>query len=156
MNICSPHVHILTENSLDSVREAVLSRDYKIVFIDSIQTMVLDDLQSAPGSVSQIREGAAFLLHLAKEKEITVFLAGHVTKDGSIAGPRVLEHMVDTVLYFEGDQHHIFRLLRTVKNRFGPANEIGVFEMRNDGLKEVSNPSALFWGTACKQCRVRP
>ncbi|NLM21792.1 MAG: DNA repair protein RadA [Peptococcaceae bacterium] len=146
LNICSPHVHILAENSLNSVREAVLSRDYKILFIDSIQTMVLDELQSAPGSVSQIREGAAYLLSLAKEKEITVFLAGHVTKDGSIAGPRVLEHMVDTVLYFEGDQHHIFRLLRTVKNRFGPANEIGVFEMRNDGLKEVGNPSALFVG----------
>jgi len=146
LNINSPKIHIMIENSLDSVREAVLNRDYKILFIDSIQTMVLDELQSAPGSVSQIREGAAYLLRLAKEKEITVFLAGHVTKDGAIAGPRVLEHMVDTVLYFEGDQNHIYRLLRAVKNRFGPANEIGVFEMRNDGLKEVINPSALFLG----------
>lgn len=146
MNISSPRVHILTENSLDIVQQEVLNKGYKIVFIDSIQTMVLDDLQSAPGSVSQVREGAAFLLKLAKENDITIFLVGHVTKDGGIAGPRVLEHMVDTVLYFEGDQHHIFRLLRAVKNRFGPANEIGVFEMRGDGLAEVTNPSTVFMG----------
>ncbi len=146
MNLSSSGVHILTENSLNSVHDVVLNNNYRILFIDSIQTMMLDELQSAPGSVSQIREGAAYLLRLAKENEITVFIAGHVTKDGTIAGPRVLEHMVDTVLYFEGDHHHIFRLLRTVKNRFGPANEIGVFEMRDDGLKEVSNPSLLFMG----------
>lgn len=146
MHIFSSRLHILPENSLDTVRSAVLTEGYGVIFIDSIQTMVLDDLQSAPGSVSQVREGAAFLLKLAKEKEITVFLAGHITKDGAIAGPRVLEHMVDTVLYFEGDQHHIFRLLRAIKNRFGPANEIGVFEMRGDGLYEVDNPSTLFLG----------
>ncbi len=146
MNIASPRVHILTETSLETVRSEVLSKDYRVLFIDSIQTMVLDELQSAPGSVSQVREGAAFLLKLAKENEITVFLVGHVTKEGAIAGPRVLEHIVDTVLYFEGDQHHIFRLLRAVKNRFGPANEIGVFEMRGDGLVEVENPSMLFMG----------
>lgn len=146
MNISSPRVHILTETSLETVRAEVLDKDFRILFIDSIQTMVLDELQSAPGSVSQVREGTAFLLKLAKEKEITVFLVGHVTKEGAIAGPRVLEHMVDTVLYFEGDQHHIFRLLRAVKNRFGPANEIGVFEMRGDGLVEVENPSLLFMG----------
>ncbi len=146
MNISSPRVHILTENSLDIVQSEVMSKGYKVVFIDSIQTMVLDDLQSAPGSVSQVREGTAFLLKLAKENDITIFLVGHVTKDGGIAGPRVLEHMVDTVLYFEGDQHHIFRLLRAVKNRFGPANEIGVFEMRGDGLEEVTNPSSVFMG----------
>lgn len=146
MNISSPRVHILTENSLENVRSEVLSKNFRVLFIDSIQTMVLDELQSAPGSVSQVREGAAFLLKLAKENEITVFLAGHVTKEGAIAGPRVLEHMVDTVLYFEGDQHHLFRLLRAVKNRFGPANEIGVFEMRGDGLVEVANPSLFFMG----------
>lgn len=146
MNISSSKIHILTENSLESVRSEVLSKGYKVLFIDSIQTMVLNDLQSAPGSVSQVREGAAFLLKLAKENEITVFLVGHVTKEGAIAGPRILEHMVDTVLYFEGDQHHIFRLLRTVKNRFGPANEIGVFEMRGNGLAEVLNPSMFFMG----------
>ena len=146
MNICSPQVHILTETSLNTVESEVLSKGYKILFIDSIQTMVLDDLQSAPGSVSQVREGAAYLLKLAKENDITIFIVGHVTKDGGIAGPRVLEHMVDTVLYFEGDQHHIFRLLRAVKNRYGPANEIGVFEMRGDGLTEVPNPSTIFMG----------
>lgn len=150
MNVTSPRVHILTENSLESVRSAVLDQNYRILFIDSIQTMILDELQSAPGSVSQVREGAAFLLKLAKENEITVFLVGHVTKEGVIAGPRVLEHMVDTVLYFEGDQHHIFRLLRAVKNRFGPANEIGVFEMRGDGLAEVANPSMLFMGDSSR------
>lgn len=146
MNISSPRVHILTENSLDIVQSEVMSKGYKVVFIDSIQTMVLDDLPSAPGSVSQVREGTAVLIKLAKENDITIFLVGHVTKDGGIAGPRVLEHMVDTVLYFEGDQHHIFRLLRAVKNRFGPAGEIGVFEMRGDGLEEVTNPSTVFMG----------
>lgn len=146
MNISSPKVHILAENSLENVQAEVLNKNYKVLFIDSIQTMVLDELQSAPGSVSQVREGAAFLLKLAKENEITVFLAGHVTKEGAIAGPRVLEHMVDTVLYFEGDGHHIYRLLRAVKNRFGPANEIGVFEMTGKGLEEVENPSLLFMG----------
>ncbi|HHV65935.1 MAG TPA: DNA repair protein RadA [Peptococcaceae bacterium] len=150
MNISSPRVHILTENSLETVRTEVLAKKYRVLFIDSIQTMVLDELQSAPGSVSQVREGAAFLLKLAKENEITVFLAGHVTKEGAIAGPRVLEHMVDTVLYFEGDGHHIYRLLRAVKNRFGPANEIGVFEMRGDGLVEVPNPSLLFMGDSSR------
>jgi DNA repair protein RadA/Sms len=154
MNIHSSRVHILTENSLDRVHSIVLENNYKVLFIDSIQTMVLDQLQSAPGSVSQVREGAAFLLKLAKEHEITVFLVGHVTKDGAIAGPRVLEHMVDTVLYFEGDGHHIFRLLRAVKNRFGPTNEIGVFEMRGDGLAEIDNPSMLFIGDRSRQAAI--
>lgn len=148
LDISSSRIHVLTETSLESVRAELLSKDYGVLFIDSIQTMILDQLQSAPGSVSQVREGAAFLLKLAKEQEITVFLSGHVTKDGAIAGPRVLEHMVDTVLYFEGDRHHIFRLLRAVKNRFGPANEIGVFEMRGDGLAEITNPSTIFIGDA--------
>ncbi|UWG97862.1 DNA repair protein RadA [Dehalobacter sp. DCM] len=146
MGINSERVHILADNSLEAVRAEVLQKGYSVIFIDSIQTMTLEDIQSAPGSVSQVREGASFLLKLAKENEITVFLAGHITKEGAIAGPRVLEHMVDTVLYFEGDQHHLFRLLRAVKNRFGPANEIGVFEMRGNGLIDVTNPSMFFMG----------
>lgn len=146
LNVSSANIHILAENCLETVRDEVLNRKYRILFIDSIQTMTLSELESAPGSVSQVREGTAFLLKLAKESEVTVFLAGHITKEGAIAGPRVLEHMVDTVLYFEGDQHHIFRLLRCVKNRFGPANEIGVFEMSGKGLTEVVNPSLLFMG----------
>ncbi|MGI5901597.1 MAG: DNA repair protein RadA [Desulfitobacteriia bacterium] len=146
MRLTSSTVDILAENSINTICQVVVNGSYRVLFVDSIQTMTLDELQSAPGSVSQIRESAAQLLRLAKENEITVFIAGHVTKDGAIAGPRVLEHMVDTVLYFEGDQHHIFRLLRAVKNRFGPANEIGVLEMKSDGLREVTNPSLLFVG----------
>lgn len=146
MGITSERVHILADNSLEDVRAEVLQKGYKVIFIDSIQTMTQEDIQSAPGSVSQVREGASFLLKLAKENEITVLLAGHITKEGAIAGPRVLEHMVDTVLYFEGDQHHLFRLLRAVKNRFGPANEIGVFEMRGSGLIDVTDPSMFFMG----------
>jgi len=116
----------------------------KTLIIDSIQTMYVDTIESAPGTVSQVRAAAAELIHLCKKKNITVILVGHVTKDGMIAGPKVLEHMVDTVLYFEGDRGHQFRILRAVKNRFGPANEIGVFEMTEDGLMEVENPSSLF------------
>jgi len=114
------------------------------VVIDSIQTMFIDSIESAPGTVSQVRASAQELISIAKAKGITVLLVGHVTKEGTIAGPRVLEHMVDTVLYFEGDRGHHFRILRAVKNRFGPANEIGVFEMNDDGLGEVLNPSELF------------
>lgn len=146
LGITAAGLDIMTETSLNQVQDTVLEKEYKVLFVDSIQTMILEELQSAAGSISQVREGAAFLLRLAKEHNITVFLIGHVTKDGNIAGPRVLEHMVDTVLYFEGDQHHIFRLVRAVKNRFGAANEIGVFEMRGDGLAEVSNPSLVFMG----------
>ena len=119
-------------------------KDVDVVVIDSIQTMFLDNLDSAPGTVAQVRASAAELVRLAKQQGFVVLLVGHVTKDGQIAGPRVLEHMVDTVLYFEGDRGHQFRLLRAVKNRFGPANEIGVFEMTDMGLAEVANPSALF------------
>ena len=115
-----------------------------LVVIDSIQTMYLDNLDSAPGTVAQVRSCAAELIRLAKARGFVVVLVGHVTKEGQIAGPRVLEHMVDTVLYFEGERGHHFRLLRAVKNRFGPANEIGVFEMTEGGLQEVANPSALF------------
>lgn len=116
----------------------------RMVIIDSIQTMYLDNLDSAPGSVSQVRSTADTLIRLAKRRGFTVILVGHVTKDGAIAGPRVLEHMVDTVLYFEGERGHQFRLLRAIKNRFGPTDEIGVFEMTGAGLMQVENPSALF------------
>jgi DNA repair protein RadA/Sms len=116
----------------------------KAVVIDSIQTLYTSQLQSAPGTVSQVREVAGQLTFFAKRSNIPVIIIGHVTKDGAIAGPRLLEHMVDTVLYFEGDRGHSYRLLRAVKNRFGPVNEIGVFEMRDSGLEEVANPSELF------------
>ncbi|HEC14512.1 MAG TPA: DNA repair protein RadA, partial [Rhodospirillales bacterium] len=115
-----------------------------VVVIDSIQTMYLDNLESAPGTVAQVRSSASELIRLAKRRGFCVLLVGHVTKDGQIAGPRVLEHMVDTVLYFEGDRGHQFRILRSVKNRFGATDEIGVFEMTDAGLAEVANPSALF------------
>jgi DNA repair protein RadA/Sms len=115
-----------------------------MVIIDSIQTMYVDNLDSAPGTVAQVRASAAELIRLAKGRGFSLLLVGHVTKEGMIAGPRVLEHMVDTVLYFEGERTHQFRILRAVKNRFGPANEIGVFEMTDSGLAEVPNPSALF------------
>ncbi|MET1027071.1 MAG: DNA repair protein RadA [Dongiaceae bacterium] len=131
-----------------SLRDIMASLDRSdppdVVVIDSIQTMYLDSLDSAPGTVAQVRSCAAELIRLAKSRGFVLLLVGHVTKDGQIAGPRVLEHMVDTVLYFEGERGHQFRILRSVKNRFGPANEIGVFEMTDGGLYEVPNPSALF------------
>jgi DNA repair protein RadA/Sms len=119
-----------------------LRPDY--VIVDSIQTMIQPEISSIAGSVSQIREVTAELLQLAKTNNIAIFIVGHVTKDGSLAGPRILEHMVDTVLYFEGERHHNFRILRAVKNRFGSTNEIGIFEMSQDGLTEVTNPSQIF------------
>ena len=119
-----------------------ISPDY--VIIDSIQTMTQPDITSVAGSVSQVRETTAELLKIAKTNGIAIFIVGHVTKEGSIAGPRMLEHMVDTVLYFEGEQHHSFRILRAVKNRFGSTNEIGIFEMHEHGLEEVANPSQIF------------
>jgi DNA repair protein RadA/Sms len=131
-----------------SVRDIVASLDVvdspQAVVIDSIQTMYVDSLDSAPGTVAQVRASAGELIRLAKRRGFALMLVGHVTKEGLIAGPRVLEHMVDTVLYFEGERGHQFRILRAVKNRFGPANEIGVFEMTDSGLLEVPNPSALF------------
>ncbi len=123
--------------------------------IDSIQTMYLDTLDSAPGTVAQVRSCAAELIRVAKRRGFVLILVGHVTKDGQIAGPRVLEHMVDTVLYFEGERGHQFRILRSVKNRFGPANEIGVFEMTDGGLMEVANPSALFLAERRGNCLGR-
>jgi len=130
-----------------SVRDIAASMDQEapdLIVIDSIQTMYVDTVESAPGTVTQVRTSAQELIRIAKRKGIAILFVGHVTKEGQIAGPRVLEHMVDAVLYFEGDRGHQFRILRTVKNRFGPTDEIGVFEMANEGLVEVANPSALF------------
>ena len=134
-------LYLLAETNLTSVSEVIRSEKPEICVIDSIQTMYNEDVSSAPGSVSQVREATGVLLMLAKSMDISIFIVGHVTKDGAVAGPRVLEHMVDTVLYFEGDRHASYRILRAVKNRFGSTNEIGVFEMREKGLEEVPNPS---------------
>lgn len=131
----------LCETNLEIIREVVKRTAPDTVVIDSIQTMFMEDVSSAPGSVSQVRECTNSLLQIAKGLGITIFIVGHVTKEGVVAGPRVLEHMVDTVLYFEGDRHASYRILRGVKNRFGSTNEIGVFEMREEGLAEVKNPS---------------
>lgn len=132
---------LLCETSLDVIGETIQKVKPNTVVIDSIQTMYSENVSSAPGSVSQVREATATLLMLAKSLPVSVFIVGHVTKEGTVAGPRVLEHMVDTVLYFEGDRHASYRILRGVKNRFGSTNEIGVFEMRENGLEEVKNPS---------------
>lgn len=132
---------LLCETNLSDIEEAVLREKPQVLIIDSIQTMYQEEISSAPGSVSQVREATGVLMRLAKEQNITVFIVGHVTKEGTVAGPRVLEHMVDTVLYFEGDRHASYRVLRGVKNRFGSTNEIGVFEMAESGLREVANPS---------------
>lgn len=132
---------LLSETSLDVIEATVTQAPPEVMVIDSIQTMFREDISAAPGSVSQVRESTNALLHIAKENNITVFIVGHVTKEGQVAGPRVLEHMVDTVLYFEGEHSANYRVLRAVKNRFGSTDEIGVFEMRSDGLTEVTNPS---------------
>ncbi|MBR5509429.1 MAG: DNA repair protein RadA [Lachnospiraceae bacterium] len=134
-------MQLLCETNLADIEEVVLKEKPQVVIIDSIQTMYQEEISSAPGSVSQVREATGVLMRLAKEQGITIFIVGHVTKEGTVAGPRVLEHMVDTVLYFEGDRHASYRILRGVKNRFGSTNEIGVFEMLDTGLREVSNPS---------------
>lgn len=132
---------LLCETNLDEIRQTIEAEKPQVVVIDSIQTMYNEEISSAPGSVSQVRESTATLMQIAKGSGVTVFIVGHVTKEGVVAGPRVLEHMVDTVLYFEGDRYASYRILRGVKNRFGSTNEIGVFEMREDGLREVENPS---------------
>lgn len=132
---------ILCETSLDIIQEVIRQEKPKVVIIDSIQTMYNENVSSAPGSVSQVRESTSVLMQIAKGMGISIFIVGHVTKEGVVAGPRVLEHMVDTVLYFEGDRYAAYRILRGVKNRFGSTNEIGVFEMRDTGLQEVANPS---------------
>lgn len=135
------HLQLLCETNLDLIREVIERQKPQIVVIDSVQTMYNDSVGSAPGSVSQVREATSVLMQIAKGMDISIFIIGHVTKEGVVAGPRVLEHMVDTVLYFEGDRHESYRILRGVKNRFGSTNEIGVFEMRAEGLAEVENPS---------------
>lgn len=135
------HLALLAETNLEIIDGVIRKEKPDIVIIDSIQTMYSDGVDSAPGSVFQVRESTATLMKLAKGLGVTVFVVGHVTKEGTVAGPRVLEHMVDTVLYFEGDRHASYRILRAVKNRFGSTDEIGVFEMQQDGLREVLNPS---------------
>lgn len=137
----SANMQLLCETNLESIREVIERKNPQMVVIDSIQTMFHEEISSAPGSVSQVRESTNVLMQIAKGKGISIFIVGHVTKEGNVAGPRVLEHMVDTVLYFEGDRHASYRILRAVKNRFGSTNEIGVFEMRSTGLEEVKNPS---------------
>jgi DNA repair protein RadA/Sms len=135
---------VVSEVEIDAILGMIQAAPPQVVVIDSIQTMYNAELTSAPGSVSQVRESTVRLMMMAKKTGIPTLLVGHVTKDGAIAGPKLLEHMVDTVLYFEGDRNHIFRILRAVKNRFGSTNEIGVFEMKDQGLDEVANPSAVF------------
>jgi DNA repair protein RadA/Sms len=144
LDINPERLYLLSETDLDAVIGQTEMLDPGLVIVDSIQTMFLPELSSAAGSVSQVRECTARLMRVAKGRNIPMFLVGHVTKEGAIAGPRVLEHMVDVVLYLEGDRFHQYRLLRGVKNRFGSTNEVGVFEMGNEGMQEVTNPSAAF------------
>ena len=141
LGVDSNRIHLLSATLFDTIAETITALRPQLAVIDSIQTVYCGDLSSAPGSVGQVRESAAGLLRLAKQLGTTIVLVGHVTKDGAIAGPRVLEHMVDTVLYFEGEQHQSFRVLRAVKNRFGATNEIGLFEMADRGLMEIANAS---------------
>ena len=141
LGVFNGELFLLCETDLDIVENNIHKYKPDVVVIDSIQTMYIDSVSSAPGSVSQVRESTGRLMKIAKDHGVTVFIIGHVTKEGTVAGPRLLEHMVDTVLYFEGDHYGSYRILRAVKNRFGSTNEIGVFEMGNAGLKEVENPS---------------
>ncbi len=138
------HIVLYAETNLESIGNIIQKVQPGLVVFDSIQTMYCPELESAPGSVSQVRESTAYIIRIAKTNEIPMFLIGHMTKDGMIAGPRVIEHMVDTVLQFEGEQHYAYRILRSMKNRFGSTNEIGIFEMSDIGLKEVKNPSEVF------------
>lgn len=144
LNISSENLFLLSETLVERIIECAEEQKPTLVVIDSIQTVYTEEAISAPGSVSQIRESAGKLMAFAKSYGVPVFLIGHVTKEGAIAGPRILEHLVDTVLYFEGDRGYAYRILRSVKNRFGPSNEIGVFEMTGAGLQEVENPSKIF------------
>lgn len=136
--------YVYAETDMSAIKQTIENLNPEYVIIDSIQTMINPELNSAAGSVSQVRETTAELMQIAKSNQVAIFIVGHVTKEGSLAGPRMLEHMVDTVLYFEGERHHTFRILRAVKNRFGSTNEIGIFEMRSQGLVEVLNPSEAF------------
>jgi DNA repair protein RadA/Sms len=143
LQIAAPHLYVHCDTSLDTLLDILQKEPPEVLAVDSIQTMQAGQLELAPGSISQVRECSARLMRVAKETNVSTFLIGHVTKEGAIAGPRVLEHLVDTVLYLEGDRSHAFRLLRAVKNRYGSTNEIGVFEMKESGLEEVHNPSQL-------------
>lgn len=144
LRIESDNLFVLSETDLAYIEKAIDEMSPSFVVIDSIQTVYHPEVQSAPGSVSQVRECTSHFMRIAKTKGIAIFLVGHVTKEGSIAGPRLLEHMVDAVLYFEGERHHTYRILRAVKNRFGSTNEMGIFEMKEEGLREVLNPSEIF------------
>jgi DNA repair protein RadA/Sms len=144
LGVEAPNLLVFSETHLEAVLEQTRKIEPVILAVDSVQTVFTEELQAAPGSIGQIRESAARIVHFAKREDLACVLVGHVTKEGSFAGPRVLEHMVDAALYFEGDRGHPFRILRAVKNRFGSTNEIGVFEMKQDGLQAVENPSALF------------
>lgn len=144
LNAATPNVLVFAETNLEEILASTMEVDPDVLIIDSIQTVYRPDVHSAPGSVSQIRECASSLMRVTKEFNVATFLVGHVTKTGAIAGPRVLEHMVDTVVTFEGDRHHETRVLRAVKNRFGSTNELGVFAMSGNGLQEITNPSAVF------------
>ena len=143
LNINSEDIMFLGETDIDIIQESILSINPKLVIIDSIQTMYSQEITSAAGTVSQVREITARIMRICKDNNITTIIIGHVTKDGNIAGPRVLEHMVDTVLYLEGERYFSYRLLRSVKNRFGSTNELGMFEMKNEGMVEITNPSSI-------------
>lgn len=143
LGVTSENIYVVSETDVEAVLESIRAVKPDVVIIDSIQTMTCEQVSSAAGSVPQVREATNAFMHIAKGENVAMFIVGHVTKDGAIAGPRVLEHMVDCVLYFEGDRQLSFRVLRAVKNRFGSTNEIGVFEMKNEGLAEVENPSAM-------------
>src|SRR2546429_6368079 len=144
LGIAAPNLLLLPETNLENILREIERVQPSALIVDSIQTTFSSEIESAPGSISQIREVAAQFLMLAKTRGVPIFLIGHVTKDGSIAGPRALEHIVDTVLYFEGERHHNHRIVRATKNRFGAANEVGVFEMTSTGLAPVANPSQMF------------
>ncbi|MFT8389643.1 MAG: DNA repair protein RadA [Sporolactobacillus sp.] len=144
LHVTAAELYVLAETDIQHIENQIEQITPAVLVIDSIQTVYNSEMSSAPGSISQIKECTAQLLRLAKESGVAVFIVGHVTKNGALAGPRTLEHMVDTVLYFEGERHHTFRILRAVKNRFGSTNEMGVFEMKEDGLTEVANPSEVF------------
>ena len=158
-------VLVVCEAMIENVFKHIETCNPDIVVIDSIQTMATQDIEAAPGSISQIRECAALLLKFAKETNIPVIIIGHITKEGTIAGPKILEHMVDTVLQFEGDQHYMYRIVRAIKNRFGSTAELGIYEMRQDGLRPVTNPSELLLSDVSnseglsagsgKQCSIR-
>lgn len=143
LGIKSPQLYMLCETDVDAIERHIANLSPAVVVIDSIQTTYKPDIQSLPGNVAQVRESTAALTYIAKSQAIPIFIVGHMTKDGTIAGPKVMEHMVDTVLYLEGETYHVYRILRAVKNRFGSTNEIGVFEMRDKGLVEVTNPSEM-------------